>query len=243
MIKRPAGSTPTSAANKTYEALNQRRVSGGGASFYIKGHLLNQQLGGPGDWKNLVPLSRSGNAQHEQKAESIVKRTVDLAATVEYIVEPKVKSRSDKAGLLKTIANSREDATSKKLKADIVEAEDHVPTELNIKANMLEELPNKTLKQHETFLSIKVANPIPRDFKDYFLATDPKRAPINLSTASKKELEEIPGVGPAIAVEIVKRRPSSGYRSYKELAELVDGIGEKKMAELDASGLVKLFGK
>ena len=65
------GSAPTSSNTSVYELLNLRR--NGGSSYYIKGHLLNQKMGGKGDWNNLTPLSRSGNAQHETNIESVGK--------------------------------------------------------------------------------------------------------------------------------------------------------------------------
>src|SRR5262249_4846700 len=123
-----------------------------------------------------------GNAQHERRAESIVKRTVDLAAIVEYDVTPIVAKRSDKAGLLAKIDNSREGAEYKKVKKAIVEAEDFVPSELDIEAHMLDEVKQNEFKRRESFLTIKVPNPIPRDFNKYYLRTEPKPAPVNLST-------------------------------------------------------------
>src|SRR5262249_36387494 len=49
--------------------------------------LLNQQLGGPGNtWGNLTPLSRSGNAQHEEMVESRVKTAVQNGKTIKYEV-------------------------------------------------------------------------------------------------------------------------------------------------------------
>ena len=47
---------------------------------------------------------------------------------------------------------------------------------------------------------------------------------ININTATKAQLEALPGIGPKIAAEIIKNRP---YSSSTELMDKVKGIGPK----------------
>ena len=54
----------------------------------------------------------------------------------------------------------------------------------------------------------------------------------SLGTASAAQLEELDGIGPALAKRIVEyRQAHGGFRSLEELGE-VDGIGEKRLAAL-----------
>jgi DNA uptake protein ComE-like DNA-binding protein len=52
---------------------------------------------------------------------------------------------------------------------------------------------------------------------------------LNINTASQSDLESLPGVGPALAEEIIKARP---IRSLKQLGE-IRGLGPKKLAALE----------
>jgi hypothetical protein len=66
------GGTP-SVTNDTWEALRIRRRSTG-ESYYVRGHLINQHINGPGyDWQNLTPLTQTTNHNHSNKVEEPVK--------------------------------------------------------------------------------------------------------------------------------------------------------------------------
>ncbi|MBB6050918.1 ComEA family DNA-binding protein [Armatimonas rosea] len=55
---------------------------------------------------------------------------------------------------------------------------------------------------------------------------------VSLNKATAKELESLPGIGPATAARIVEYRTSQG--KFTELSQLLEvkGIGEKKLAQL-----------
>ena len=55
--------------------------------------------------------------------------------------------------------------------------------------------------------------------------------PININTASEKELDALPGIGPAIARRIVEHRSSQPFTKIEDIM-IVKGIGEKKFAKL-----------
>ena len=55
--------------------------------------------------------------------------------------------------------------------------------------------------------------------------------PININTASEKELDSLPGIGPAIAIRIVEHRSTQPFTKVEDIM-LVKGIGKKKFAKL-----------
>ena len=55
---------------------------------------------------------------------------------------------------------------------------------------------------------------------------------INVNTASKEILMQLPGVGEVIAMEILLEREAHGLFRYPEDLLSVKGIGEKKLADM-----------
>jgi competence protein ComEA len=58
--------------------------------------------------------------------------------------------------------------------------------------------------------------------------------PIDLNAASARELEQLPGVGPAVAARIVEARTAAGpFTSLPDLATRVRGVGPAMLAKWD----------
>ena len=72
----PKGSGPKDSALKSiFTYLETQGPTG--AHGYIKGHLLNDNLGGPGVTENLYPISQQANAEHSAKIETEAKSVVN----------------------------------------------------------------------------------------------------------------------------------------------------------------------
>lgn len=55
-----------------------------GPNVYIRGHLLNDNVGGPGLEKNLYPITRQANSDHSQRIENDLKRLVNIEGYIVY---------------------------------------------------------------------------------------------------------------------------------------------------------------
>jgi len=61
---------------------------------------------------------------------------------------------------------------------------------------------------------------------------------VDVNAATRPELESVRGIGPKMAQVILEERARGGrFESFDDLAERVKGIGPKKAASLQASGL------
>jgi competence protein ComEA len=61
---------------------------------------------------------------------------------------------------------------------------------------------------------------------------------VDVNAASQAQLEAVRGIGPKTAQIIIQERSRGGeYESFQDLSERVKGIGPKKAASLQASGL------
>ena len=59
-----------------------------------------------------------------------------------------------------------------------------------------------------------------------------KNDKVNINTASQKDLESLPGVGPATAVKIIEYRKDNGkFKSIEDIKK-VRGIGESKFSKI-----------
>jgi hypothetical protein len=201
--------------NAAFEKLNLRRKGGG--SYYILGHLLNQRLGGTGaDWKNLTPLSRKANAQHEISIERAVKKAVlgKGKKTVRYEVFA-VYGRSPNAKLLAALA--ADDPVRV-----VVEEGAHVPSKLTIRAQDV--IPGGTPTLNET---LEVKNEIEEGSpSDYQVGGKPRLRSIGINQAiaagDVEVLLRLKHIGKARAREMLSQ--TSGFRSAEELHQRIKGL-------------------
>lgn len=176
------GSVPTSAAHALYDTLAQRK--NGGSNYYIRGHLLNHNIHGPGRWPNMTILSGTGNGIHERMAETFVKAAVDGGGILYYSVKPK-----DYLGELST-----PDDTDPVIKSIRV-AEAHVPTKLEVTSYFLEKPEGSETYVEQSGRSVmssrtlNLDNPVSTSIGSYQIGDAPANRKMSLRGGSLDELD------------------------------------------------------
>ena len=208
------GSKPTEDMTKSYAILNKRRDEGNPeASYYVKGHLLNENLGGIGEWKNLTPLSRKGNSAHERDVESKVNAGFESGAVIEYNVKAEYGwgKNADKI--------PAEDPQAEE-KKEIIKQEVNVPTKLTCEAYVLENENGKWDKK-QTIVDKPVTNPIGQEAGNYVLGGSPPRMTIYLNKATAEKISTIEGIDSNISSKIFEAHKikKSRFNSYDELSK------------------------
>ncbi|HKG47255.1 MAG TPA: helix-hairpin-helix domain-containing protein [Pyrinomonadaceae bacterium] len=205
-----AGSAPHQ-ETRLWKAVNQR------ANEYVRGHLLNHHVYGPGENRNLVPITRSANTTMEKQAEHVIKKAV---IGNNQVVRFTVKTQG------KQPARTH------------IPAESELPATIILSAVELEEDSGAWTKEGKALLKDHpIDNTLPAD-----IALSVVRVDVNLSTARRAEIETIPGIGPVLADRIVKLRNKRGgaFHTYDDLAG-ADGIGAETVNMLRDDKWVTLF--
>ncbi|MFN6525459.1 DUF4157 domain-containing protein [Nostoc sp. ChiSLP03a] len=99
----PQGSPPLGGALNLLMKKLQTNPRSGNHEKYIKGHLLNDNLGGPGSAQNLYPITADANNKHVRQVESIVKDWVNSQG---YWVYYKVEVANEKVDLANGVINA-----------------------------------------------------------------------------------------------------------------------------------------
>ncbi|MCB9101748.1 MAG: DUF4157 domain-containing protein [Anaerolineales bacterium] len=211
------GSRPTQARHPTYDVLNKRRERSG-ASYYVRGHLLSEKLGGEGKWENMTPLSRRGNKDHEAEFESIVKAAVNAGAIMEYRVDPVYAPRGDKDSLKDEVDKGHSPSNAAEIKA-IIDKEDHVPLGLTCEAHILKRVGERVGSPKKW----SVINTVDRTAAEYHLSGSTKFEPVDINSGDEAELKRLPGIKPNQVQNIrdaIKKR-GRPFGNYKVLAREV----------------------
>jgi hypothetical protein len=62
-------------------------------NFWVRGHLLNHNLGGPGEKRNLTPITKAANSEHHNQIEKLLKLTAaEGGRMIDYKVVPRYGS-------------------------------------------------------------------------------------------------------------------------------------------------------
>lgn len=226
------GTQPT-VSNPIYKILNQRRKGGG--SYYVKGHLLSEKLHGSGKlFKNLTPLSRKGNRNHEKEIENILKLIVTTGGIVRYMVDPVYKKR----GL-----NIPEDSPNKfpdkfsdeewEMLKEIRKTEDvAVPKYMRIKAFLLEKKKKDIYQKKKDIYTGIIKNPIEKNLEKYEVINKGTiRKPFYLRQKTAEEIASLNGINQKQAKLIFDKLKKGETIQYKRIIGIIRKVLEEKNPE------------
>ncbi|MEM9685292.1 MAG: hypothetical protein AAF934_00035 [Bacteroidota bacterium] len=179
------GSRPRE-TNPVYEALFLRKKGNG--IYYVRGHMLNDNIHGPGVLENLTPLSIKGNKNHLEEAEKTVKIAVNSGALVRYIISAtygRAVSIPDDQELQRLGIDSAEWETIKKIR----EAERNVPENLEVEADVLKrDSEGEWVKDQVLVSGKKIDNPIDTDLRSYQTGEGTANRSLHIRSSSIAEL-------------------------------------------------------
>jgi DNA/RNA non-specific endonuclease len=213
------GGSDPGVKGKEWNALEKRYD--GGARYYVRGHLMNNILGGTGDdWKNLTPLTNRANlldsASMYRRFERAVKDAVlDDHKTVNLLVTGVYNRSHPLAAEIKDLRESvdKDDNTV----AEIVEAEQHVPETIECASYELSggKPTGAPIARHTVKNEVAATDP-----DDYQLTPTGRipRTKMYLNEMDRKQLQTLRSVGARVAEKIIENKPPGGYRRLSELA-------------------------
>jgi hypothetical protein len=216
------GSPPTQAFRHqgVFADLDLRRH--GQSTYYVLGHLLNDNLGGTGkDMQNLTPLFRNSNTLHETRIEKKVKEFKEQAVQgtdliVVYSVVP-TYGRPVNTGLIQQLKIDGDPEAD--LKEKIITAEQYVPLNLVCHLHTLSPV-NPGLMLHPQ--SLTLSNDITQGPHEYQIDPTIKRKQ-KLHRALESTLEKA-GFTSTEASFIWAAAQSNGFRAFKNKSHLLSLI-------------------
>ncbi|WP_422089516.1 DNA/RNA non-specific endonuclease [Tenacibaculum ovolyticum] len=227
------GSAPPgypSESNLLYRILNMRKYKKGKGTSYVRGHMINEHLHGPGKTKNFTPLSTKGNKNHLLAAENFVKRAVKAGGVIRYIVTAKYgrgKINSEITDQQFKQAGIKQADRNKIIK--IREAENTVPSGLMLNSYLLKKDPKKEgrwIKGKVLVESKMIKNPIDIDLKTYAVKSSKQKPAkiLYLKSSSVEALASAVGVRDDVmdVIQSSAKAHSGAISNVKELIKNLD---------------------
>jgi len=142
---------PPSVGGGNWDRLNQRRGASGRSSYYVRGHLLNHNIGGPGNnWQNMTPLTQGANNRDSESMlrtfETPVKNAVTAGRTVLNFVVTANYAANDRSADLASLeadavaadtAHNATEADRLRRVKGVIEEEQSIPQSISLSAQVL----------------------------------------------------------------------------------------------------------
>lgn len=198
----------------------RRRMDGGG-SYYVRGHLLNDNIGGSGKtWENLTPLTQKANNRATDSMlhafETPVKDKVAKRGTrVSFFVTANYARKHKLASWIPDLTGSEN--PDDRVIGEIIRAEQHVPRNIVGEVHDVEPDGKKT--------NLVVRHTVNNDIDDgsvddYQLTAEPiKSFYINDHLVNKRTAVELLklGIEQGVIDALLENKPPGGYRTVEQL--------------------------
>jgi hypothetical protein len=160
LINDGSAGASTTGATGIYTTLFERKHHGGNVPYYIQGHLLNHNLGGPNEKTNLTPLKRSTNSEHEAIIEKSLKKHYLENKKLKYVVTPTY-------GLSSPLIASPKDARETNINKIKAQESKSVPISISIQSSYF--IDEGGAEKEKSIFNGTIRNNIETDEKDYTL--------------------------------------------------------------------------
>ena len=189
----------------------RKRLDGKG-TYYVRGHLLNHNLGGPGNtWDNLTPLTQNANNRASDSMlktfEKPIKDATKEGSAINFAVTVTYGRSHPLASKVAKYEKSGDPEV--KMVGKIVKAEKFVPKSLRCKGSQIDAKGNIGSVVAQT----TVENVIQDRFDDYFLTGESKQI-FKINGASAADLQKLYGIDKATATAIASKGP---YESFDQV--------------------------
>ncbi len=215
------GSSPKE-TNPVYQALFLRKKGNG--SYYVRGHMLNDNIHGPGVLKNLTPLSQKGNKNHLIEAEEAIKTAVQSGAVVRYTIDAQyaysVSVPDDDEELQKAGIDSAEWENVRKVR----EAENNVPKGLTVEADLLKINPDGKWVKDKALVPLKsIINPVETNLSSYKTGKEPPEKALGIKTSSIDDLVAKTGIEKSL-MEVIQSAAKSIPGSITNIHQIANAL-------------------
>ncbi len=213
----PAGSEP-GVKGGTWDDLVERKLGGG--SYYVRGHLLNHNLGGTGaSWQNLTPLTQNSNNRALESMlklfetpvkEAVAKDDMTFLVKVNYGRSVPLEAEAKKL--------AKDPDANQHLIGRIILAEKYVPLTLDCSSSKLDKAGKKP---PAPFKVVTIRNEIQNTAVEQYQTTAKTRPTLKLFSADAAKMAEV-GISVPIRTIIQSKKPKE-WDQFREVTGFTPG--------------------
>lgn len=228
------GSDPKQ-TNRVYEDLFYRKE--GGRSYYVRGHLLNENLHGEGILTNMTPLSQAGNKNHLRAAEEPIKIAVLGGAIVDYIIVVEYGRSVPDVSDAQLEAAGFESDHDKDIVRRIRKAEQFVPQGISLKSNYMKKDGDRYVKDKVLLNKNSIINPVDLNLKNYKIDSERIKL-VSVKTGTVTEIAKNSGLN-RYQAEVMQKASNliPNLSQFKQIIPKLQSVTDEVTADIIAEAI------